>query len=156
MLDLAANTTIEPEAANPLLSAAGSRPVNERERVATLARRPKVSTFELLRTAEIHVDPDVAAWADIELKYSGYLERERASAGRLAQMDDFVLPGELEYRDLNAVSFEAREKLTAMRPKSLGEAGRIPGVSPSDLQGLVMAVLKFRRARGVSRETRHD
>jgi tRNA uridine 5-carboxymethylaminomethyl modification enzyme len=59
-------------------------------------------------------------------------------------MDAFALPPGLEYRSLKSVSFEAREKLAALRPGSLGEAWRIPGVSPSDLQSLVMEVLKIR------------
>jgi tRNA uridine 5-carboxymethylaminomethyl modification enzyme len=61
-------------------------------------------------------------------------------------LEGFVLPGELEYRGLATLSTEAREKLAAVRPASLGQAGRIPGVSPSDLQSLVMEVLKLRRS----------
>jgi tRNA uridine 5-carboxymethylaminomethyl modification enzyme len=146
MLDVAESTSVEPAAANVVLVAAGSSPVSERGRVADLARRPNVSTAELLRAAGFEVDGEITAWADIELKYSGYLARERAAAGRLAQLDGFVLPGELEYRGLATLSFEAREKLAAVRPASLGQAGRIPGVSPSDLQSLVMEVLKLRRS----------
>jgi tRNA uridine 5-carboxymethylaminomethyl modification enzyme len=58
-------------------------------------------------------------------------------------MDGFVLPTHLEYRSMATLSFEARQKLDAVRPTSLGQAGRIPGVSPSDLHSLVMAVLKL-------------
>ena len=145
VLELVECTSIDPETANPVLAAAGSTAVRERERVANLARRPNVSTVELLRAADLEVDDDVASWADIEVKYSGYLARERAAADRLAQMEEFVLPPQLDYRELVTVSFEAREKLASVRPASLGQAGRIPGVSPSDLQSLVMEVLKLRR-----------
>jgi tRNA uridine 5-carboxymethylaminomethyl modification enzyme len=92
----------------------------------------------------LDVDPGPSEWADIELKYGGSLARERAAAGRLAQMDGFVLPENLEYHRLATLSFEARQKLDAARPTSLGHAGRIPGVSPSDLHSLVMEVLKLR------------
>jgi tRNA uridine 5-carboxymethylaminomethyl modification enzyme len=146
VLELSECTSVEPETANLVLEAAGSRPVRERERVANLARRPNVSAAELLRAVGLEVDEESSAWADIELKYSGYLTRERAAARRLAQMDGFALPAELQYRGLATLSFEAREKLTAVRPASLGQAGRIPGVSPSDLQSLVMEVLKLRRS----------
>ena len=95
----------------------------------------------------IDVDAEAAEWADIELKYSGYLTRERAAAGRLAQMDGFVLPEGMQYEGLTTLSFEARQKLAMARPASLGQAGRIPGVSPSDLQSLVMEILKQRRSR---------
>jgi tRNA uridine 5-carboxymethylaminomethyl modification enzyme len=94
----------------------------------------------------VSVEDDAAEWADIELKYRGYLARERNAAGRLARMEAFALPGEIEYRSLNTLSYEAREKLHSARPASLGQAGRIPGVSPSDLQSLVMEVLKLRRS----------
>jgi tRNA uridine 5-carboxymethylaminomethyl modification enzyme len=88
------------------------------------------------------VDPSASEWADIELKYGGYLARERAAAGRLALMGDFALPETLDYQRFETLSFEARQKLGAARPANLGQAGRIPGVSPSDLQSLVMEVLK--------------
>jgi tRNA uridine 5-carboxymethylaminomethyl modification enzyme len=145
VLDVAESTSVDPAPANAVLVAAGSSSVCERGRVADLARRPNVSTVELLRAAGVEVDGEIAGWADIELKYSGYLARERAAAGRLAQLDGFALPQELEYRGLATLSFEAREKLAAVRPGSLGQAGRIPGVSPSDLQSLLMEVLKLRR-----------
>jgi tRNA uridine 5-carboxymethylaminomethyl modification enzyme len=93
----------------------------------------------------VTVEDEIAEWADIELKYRGYLARERAAASRLARMEQFVLPGEIDYRSLNTLSFEARQKLDSARPTSLGQAGRIPGVSPSDLQSLVMEILKLRQ-----------
>jgi tRNA uridine 5-carboxymethylaminomethyl modification enzyme len=88
------------------------------------------------------VDPEDAYWADIELKYGGYLSRERVAADRMTRMSDFKLPADLEYDGLLSLSFEAREKLANVRPTSLGQAGRIPGVSPSDLQALVVAVMR--------------
>jgi tRNA uridine 5-carboxymethylaminomethyl modification enzyme len=144
VLDLAERTVVEPEASNPILCAAGSSPVDSRQRVADLARRPRVSTAALLEASGVGVEGPDAEWADIELKYSGYLARERAAAGRLSQMDEFALPDGLEYEGLTTLSFEARQKLAVARPGSLGQAGRIPGVSPSDLQSLVMEVLKRR------------
>jgi len=92
------------------------------------------------------VDQEAAEWAEIELKYSGYLARERRAASRIAQMDAFILPTGLDYGRLQSLSFEAREKLDCVRPTSLGQASRVPGVSPSDLQNLVMEVVKLRRA----------
>jgi tRNA uridine 5-carboxymethylaminomethyl modification enzyme len=146
VLQLAECAVVDPDVANPILDGAGTSPVAERQRVADLARRPGVPTADLLEAAGVLVDRELAEWADIELKYAGYLARERTAARRLAQLDEFVLPGELEFRSLTTLSFEAREKLHTARPASLGQAGRIPGVSPSDLQSLVMEVLKLRRA----------
>lgn len=144
VLDLARRTPIDPSCANPILLDAQSPSISETHPVASLARRPGVSVQALLTATGLAVDPDSSEWADIELKYGGYLARERAAAGRLAQMDGFVLPVDLEYSSLATLSFEARQKLDAARPASLGQAGRIPGVSPSDLHSLVMEVLKLR------------
>ena len=83
---------------------------------------------------------DQLEWADIELKYSGYSAKERSAASRLAGMDDFELPETIDYAALTALSIEARQKLGIGSARSLGQAGRIPGVSPSDLQALVLAV----------------
>jgi tRNA uridine 5-carboxymethylaminomethyl modification enzyme len=146
VLDLAERTVAEPAASNPILCEAGSALVGTRQRVADLARRPRVSTAALLEASGVVVEAEAAEWADIELKYSGYLTRERAAAGRLSQMDGFELPEGLEYEGLTTLSFEARQKLAIARPGSLGQAGRIPGVSPSDLQSLVLEVLKRRRS----------
>jgi tRNA uridine 5-carboxymethylaminomethyl modification enzyme len=143
--DLAETTVLEASDSASVLVGFGSAPVTGRARVAELARRPGVPTHELLRAAGVEIDEEVALWADMELKYQGYLARERAAANRMARMEDFQLPHNLEYRSLHTLSFEAREKLHSTRPRSLGQASRIPGVSPSDLQSLVMEVLKLRR-----------
>jgi tRNA uridine 5-carboxymethylaminomethyl modification enzyme len=145
VLDLAERTVADPEVLNPVLSHAGSSPVDARQRVADLAKRPGVPVVALLAAAGVEAEAATAEWADIELKYAGYLARERSSAGRLSQMDGFTLPDGLEYDRLTTLSTEARQKLALVRPGSLGQAGRIPGVSPSDLQCLIMEVLKLRR-----------
>jgi tRNA uridine 5-carboxymethylaminomethyl modification enzyme len=152
---LAETTAITPAVANPILSRRGSTPVVEALRVAELARRPGVPLAELLEAVKLGSAGDAAEWADIEFKYAGYLAREHVAAERLARMDDFRLPPGIEYHTLHSLSYEAREKLHAVRPESLGQASRIPGVSPSDLQGLVVEVLKLRGEAGrlVSRET---
>ena len=146
VLELAERTSIEASAANPVLAGSGSPPIADRTEIAELARRPGVSTAALLAAAGQTIGEDTVEWADIELKYAGYLRRERSAAGRLAHMEEFALPVELQYRSLTTLSFEAREKLQLVKPASLGQAGRIPGVSPSDLQSLVMEVLKMRGA----------
>lgn len=147
-MHLALATPISAAAANPVLAASGSAAVSEAQRVADLARRPGVSMEALLRAAGAEISCDETEWADIELKYAGYLARERSAASRMAGMDEFELPAGLDYGALDALSTEARQKLAVAQPRSLGQAGRIPGVSPSDLQGLVVAVLRYRNGRG--------
>jgi len=153
ILELARSTAISPAAANPLLEASGSRPITEPARVRELVRRPGVSLVDTLSAAGIDLRAviadstdlaDFTDWAGIELKYDGYLERERTAAARLAQLDEFALPSGVPYHTLRSLSFEAREKLDRVRPATLGQAGRIPGISPNDLQSLVFEVLKGR------------
>jgi tRNA uridine 5-carboxymethylaminomethyl modification enzyme len=89
--------------------------------------------------------PEVVAAAAIELKYEGYIAREREAAERLAELAAFVLPPDLPYLELAALATEARQKLDRVRPASLAQAGRIPGVTPSDLHNLVVETLRWRR-----------
>ena len=144
VLGVSRETWLDPIDARPALEASGSSAIAERTRVADLARRPGMVLVDLLGVAGVEVDADDAAWADIELKYEGYMRRERAAANRIRSMEDFILP-ELEYPALNSLSFEAREKLAIARPTTLGQASRIPGVSPSDIQSLVFESMKQRR-----------
>jgi len=144
-MTLAESTTIKPTAANPVLGS--SAPLEQTERVATLARRPGVSLRDLLTAAgatDLPADEALAA-AEIELKYDGYIARERAAAERLGELAAFALPADVPYPELLSLSTEARQKLAQIKPTSLAQAARIPGVSPSDLHNLVFEVSKRRR-----------
>jgi tRNA uridine 5-carboxymethylaminomethyl modification enzyme len=142
VIDLARETTISQEAANEVLAAAGSSLIEQGVRISELARRPGVELELLFAGAGQPVDDQPTEWAAIELRYQGYLERERRSAKRLASMDELRLPVDLAYTDLQGISYEAREKLALVRPLTLGHAGRIPGVSPSDLQSLMLEIVR--------------
>ena len=142
VMEYARGTTISAVQANELLESAGSATVEEPTRIAELAKRPGVGLRGLLGATGYSVKGDEVDWAGIELRYSGYLSREREMADKLIEMEDFRIPDNLVFAGLESLSFEAREKLTRHRPGSLGQAGRIPGVSPSDLQNLVMEVVK--------------
>jgi len=146
LLDTARATTITPTAAESVLAPTGTG-LAEPERVASVARRPGVPLKGLLQAAGVTVtcDDDVVASAEIELKYDGYLARERDAANRLAELASFALPAELPYLELQSLATEARQKLDRVRPTSLAQAARIPGVSPSDLHNLVVEAARWRR-----------
>ena len=145
-LALAVETPLPPEAVNDLLTLHQSAPIEEPVRLAALIRRPGIRYKDLLaRQPETGFSDSALEWAEIELKYSGYLERERAGAGRLGRMESVELPADAPYRSFRSLSFESREKLTAIRPATLAQAGRIPGISPSDLQNLLIELAKWRR-----------
>jgi tRNA uridine 5-carboxymethylaminomethyl modification enzyme len=149
LLKLAESTRIGSEAAGGVLNRSGYGGVSQARRVADLVRRPRVGLREAMEAAVPEV-PDVQddVWmsAEIELKYAGYLQRELHAAKRLAEMAGFRLPPDLAYGEIRSLSTEARQKLEAVRPGSLAQAGRIPGVSPSDLQNLVLEVVRRRSA----------
>jgi tRNA uridine 5-carboxymethylaminomethyl modification enzyme len=138
-------TTLPPDLANPILASTDSSPVSEPTKLADLAKRPGISLHALMDAAGFDFSREEVEWAAIELRYEGYLARERDAAERLAKMDHFELPTEMAYRPLSSLSFEAREKLEIVRPRTLGHASRIPGVSPSDLQSLVVEVMRWRK-----------
>jgi tRNA uridine 5-carboxymethylaminomethyl modification enzyme len=138
----AVTQAISPDAANDLLERCGSSPISEPLRIAELARRPEVPLAALLDAAGLVHQEDAIKWADVEFKYSGYIARERLAADKLTRMEGFEIPEHLDFRELQALSFEAREKLHALRPRTLGHASRIPGISPSDLHGLILEILR--------------
>jgi tRNA uridine 5-carboxymethylaminomethyl modification enzyme len=95
------------------------------------------------------IDDEALVTADLEIKYAGYFERERVQADRMRRMGDFALDADLEYEEMRSLSFEARQKLANLRPRSLAQASRIPGVSPSDLQNLVIEIERRRRLAAI-------
>ncbi|HEY0971364.1 MAG TPA: tRNA uridine-5-carboxymethylaminomethyl(34) synthesis enzyme MnmG [Gemmatimonadales bacterium] len=144
---LAEATSIRPEQADPLLAAAGGAPLQHAARVAEVVKRQGVSLTELLSAAGVGsgLDGEALVTAELELKYAGYFERERVQADRLRRMGEFALPEDLPYEELRSLSIEARQKLAALRPLTLAQASRVPGVSPTDLQNLVLEVERRRR-----------
>jgi len=154
MQALALNTSISAEDARDLLARCASSPVHDPIRISELARRPELSLADLLCAAGCGPCDESGTWADIEFKYAGFLSRERSAAAKLSRMEEFAIPEDLQYHQLKTLAFEAREKLQAVRPSTLGLASRIPGISPSDLHSLILEITKHRAGiNPVSRET---
>jgi len=147
VLRRAAQTPVTPSAANLILGSAGSDPITEPVRALQLARRPGISLAALLVSTGWVGAAEEVEWAEIEIKYSGYLQRERDRADQLAEMEDFRLDPDLPYVSFRSISIESRQKLGLLRPGTLGQAGRVPGVSPSDLQNLVFETLRWRSTK---------
>ncbi|MEZ4424800.1 MAG: tRNA uridine-5-carboxymethylaminomethyl(34) synthesis enzyme MnmG [Gemmatimonadota bacterium] len=145
-------TGLEPSAVETLLEGVGSAPTREKTRAAVLVTRPGVRARELAEIggASFLGDPEshgALAAVEVELKYEGYVAREMERARTLREQAEFVLPQDLPYPSFHTLSFEAREKLGRVRPESLAQAGRVPGISPADLQNLVMEVRRWRRGK---------
>ncbi|MEP7327349.1 MAG: tRNA uridine-5-carboxymethylaminomethyl(34) synthesis enzyme MnmG [Gemmatimonadota bacterium] len=141
--EFATRTSISPELANGFLDSLGG-PVQQSVRIAELVRRPGTELAPMMSACGFEAAPSAIAWAETEIKYEGYIVRERENVRRLEKLDTFQLPQDLPYRTFQSISYEGREKLDRQRPITLGLASRIPGISPSDLQGLVLEVLRWR------------
>jgi len=144
---LAEVTSIRPDQAGAVLAAAESSPLLHSVRIAEVARRQDVSLHELFRAVGIGTElpRDAIVSTELELKYAGYFERERTQADKLRRMGAFALDESLPYDEMRSLSFEARQKLGALRPRTLAHAASVPGVSPTDLQNLVIEIEKRRR-----------
>lgn len=140
-------TALAPGRVQGVLEEAGFSPIPEPTRAAELLRRPGVSAEKLAEAGEAEflddregVTEDALAAVEVELKYEGYVRREKERAATLRERAGFRIPVDLPYEQLRTLSGEAREKLERVRPESLAQAGRIPGVSPADLQNLLLEV----------------
>ena len=87
-----------------------------------------------------HFDVETVEQAEIQVKYEGYIKKEREMADKMVRLDDIVLPEQFDYHRVTALSFEGREKLSRVKPKSLGQASRISGVTPADISVLMVFI----------------
>ena len=114
----------------------------------TRAPPGQVAARELAVVGGAPFDPDAegdaVAAVEVELKYEGYVRREVERAEKLREQATFELPDDIPYTAFLNLSYEAREKLSRIRPASLAQAARIPGVSPADLQNLILEVRRWR------------
>ncbi|MGB9867518.1 MAG: tRNA uridine-5-carboxymethylaminomethyl(34) synthesis enzyme MnmG [Bacillota bacterium] len=137
------------EGVNRLLMGIGSQPVQGKVAVETLLRRPGVD-YEGLRSVEgwlPALEKRVKEELETEIKYEGYIERERQQVERFRRLEGKAIPEDLDYDAVTGLSTESREKLKRVRPGSIGQAMRIAGVSPADVS--VLMVYLERRRRGV-------
>jgi tRNA uridine 5-carboxymethylaminomethyl modification enzyme len=137
---------VRPEQVNEFLEAAGSAPIRQAQRLDRLIRRPDVHLSDLAGPGaplgELGLDRDALAAIEMDVKYAGYVERDRVRAADLRARGEQRLPEQFPYMELTSISHEARQKLDRVRPGTLGQAGRIPGISPADLQNLLVELRK--------------
>ncbi len=144
------DTPVTPTEANGMLEGLDTPPIQQRVRLVNLLLRPEVSMGNLLeispdlRSQVAKVPEEVRADAvnatEILLKYQRYIEKEQDVASRILKFEDIALPADFDYFALQSLSYEAREKLTKMRPRTIGQASRISGVSPADVSVLLITM----------------
>lgn len=140
-------TTMKPSEVNAYLEHAGSAPLHGGSRLSELINRPEVTLAAIAaEVPELQARLDTIATdkeetieaAEVELKYEGYIARERQLADKMQRLEAIKIKGRFDYNALTQLSTEARQKLTAINPETLAQAGRIPGVSPSDISVLLV------------------
>ncbi|HEY2104617.1 MAG TPA: tRNA uridine-5-carboxymethylaminomethyl(34) synthesis enzyme MnmG, partial [Candidatus Binataceae bacterium] len=157
---LAATLIPDSQRVNELLAAAGSSPIRQPIYAAELLKRPELSYYGVLRMASLEgiLASDEAAELEIEVKYEGYVRRQAESVERFRRLDEATIPHGLDYAAVPGLSTEVRERLTKVRPHSLGQASRMPGITPAAVSLLAVylkgANRSERHERFVSRETK--
>lgn len=138
------NFAVDPATINPYFSSINSSPIIEKQRAAKILLRPDVELNELMTALpalnEILKDysKEVIEQASIQVKYDIYIEKERELVKRMGQLEELEIPETFDYKKIPALGNEAREKLTKVRPRTLGQASRISGINPSDVQILMV------------------
>ena len=151
IVDFCNTTNVKPKYVNQMLEAAGSTPLSVGCKLRELIARPGINIWSvaeampklkaLLNSPENRKE-EIAETAEIQLKYAGYIEREKITAEKMHRLENIHIKGHLDYENIMGLSTEARQKLVKINPETLAQASRIPGISPSDIN--VMLVLMGR------------
>ncbi len=152
---------VSPDAVNLFLEDCGTTPITQPERIARLAVRPQISLSELIdhlgRRDELVIEaPGVEAsetLVEIELKYAGYLEREKDLVAKTRKLESRKIPNSFDFGSVTNISIEARQKLSRIRPENIGQASRISGVSPADISVLLVLLQRERHNPKVRNDT---
>jgi tRNA uridine 5-carboxymethylaminomethyl modification enzyme len=139
------DTSVSPEDINPILEDQGTALMPQSDKMARIFRRPQISLKDMLQLNDVKeyvkenkLSQAVLEQAEIQIKYAGYIQKERANADKLQRLENIRIPVDFDYKKLKSMSFEAREKLTKIQPTSISQASRISGVSPSDISVMLV------------------
>lgn len=148
LIELAKRTSVRADRVNPFLEAHEYQPLRQGVKLIDLILRPQLTIDMLceaipkLRTAVEALPADrrqeIVEAAEIMIKYDGYIQRERLIADKLHRLEDVIIEGHIDYANITGLSTEARQKLVKQQPRTIGQASRIPGVSPSDVNILLL------------------
>ncbi len=138
-------TSVKPEDINPILERKGSAPVRQSDKMYKVFSRPRISMTDMrqLKPVEAFIktntlDDEVIEQTEIQVKYSGYIEKEKNNADRLNRLEGIKIPNNFDYSRIKSMSYEAREKLNQIQPTTVSQASRISGVSPNDISVLLV------------------
>ena len=139
------NTSVSPEDINPILESVDSALVKQSDKMFKSFSRPNVTMGHMMQLQSVsnfvsdnELDREVMEQTEIQVKYSGYIQKEKNNADKLHRLENVKIPDIFDYSKLKSLSYEAREKLEAIRPVTISQASRISGVSPSDISVLLV------------------
>ncbi|WP_396139820.1 tRNA uridine-5-carboxymethylaminomethyl(34) synthesis enzyme MnmG [Flavobacterium sp.] len=145
MVNFFKETSISPEEANPILEAKESSVMVQSDKMFKVFSRPQIELDDFMKfdkvknyVAENDLDKEIIEQAEIQVKYSGYIEKERNNAEKLIRLEDIKIPENFDYNKIKSMSIEAKQKLSKIRPITISQASRISGVSPSDISVLLI------------------
>jgi tRNA uridine 5-carboxymethylaminomethyl modification enzyme len=139
------DTSVKPEDANPVLESKNSALVKQSDKMFKLYSRPNITSDDMRRFDVVEqyiqkhdLDREVIEQAEVQIKYSGYIEKEKNNADKLTRLEDVKIPSSFDYTKLKSMSTEAIQKLTKIQPVTISQASRISGVSPADVSVLLV------------------
>ena len=145
MVDFFKETSISPEEANPILIEKESSPMNQSDKMFKVFSRPQIDLDDFVRFDKVKnyidenkLDEEIVEQAEIQVKYSGYIEKERNNAEKLIRLEELKIPDNFDYNKIKSMSIEAKQKLSKIRPVTISQASRISGVSPADISVLLI------------------
>ena len=147
IIEYLSKRSVEPEEINDFLDSVNTSGINQKTKAINIAARPQVEIKQLLfvlkDSDKLAVNEsgrfeEITESAEIRIKYEGYIQREKNVADKIKRLENLKLPEDVNYNELTSISTEGRQKLSRIRPESIGQAGRISGVSPSDINILLM------------------
>ena len=137
------NESVTPEEVNAVLCSNNSSTIKQKTRIDKILSRPQIKLNDLLKITSVKeklsdINCEAMEQSEIQIKYNGYINRERETAKKMDKLEGIKIPSDFDYSKLGAISSESREKLTAVQPNTIGQASRISGVTPSDISVLLV------------------
>lgn len=146
LVDYIRNYSVKPDEINSTLTSLNSAPLRQGMKLVDIITRPQIGIPQLLNALpplkefveKNNMRDEIVEASEILIKYSGYIERERMLADKLSRLENLVITGKFNYEELTNLSIEARQKLSKIQPRTIGQASRISGVSPADINVLLI------------------
>ena len=145
LLNFYQTTSITPQEANPFLNEKNSAPIKQSDKMVKIYSRPNIGQAEMLQVEKVssfitshNFSQEVQEQVEIQIKYAGYIEKEKQNADKLNRLEAVKIPDNFDYHCLASLSHEAKEKLSTIQPKTISQASRISGINPSDISVLLV------------------